>query len=85
MVTNLRAIGVPNALSVILSLGFSFPFLQIFFRGLPLKLLESRPSVLEDLCGNIQPVDLCRTDISGIVGRGRNGVRGGETDFLPYG
>lgn len=85
MVTNLRAIGVPNALSAILSLSLSFPFLEVLFGGLSFELLESGPSVLEDLHGDIQAVDLCRTDISGIVGRGRNGVRGGETDFLPYG
>jgi hypothetical protein len=61
---------IPNTLPAILPLSLSFPFLQIFLRGLSFELLEFRPPVFEDLYGEIEPVDLGRTDISGVVGRG---------------
>jgi len=63
-------VGVPNSLPATLGLGLSLPFLQILLRGLSLELFEFHPSVFEDLYGKIQSVDLGRTDISGITGRG---------------
>jgi len=61
---------VPNALPAVLSLSLSFPFLQIFLRGLSLELLELRPSIFEDLYRDIKSVDLGSPDIdiSGVVG-----------------
>ena len=77
---------VPNALPAILSFSLRFPFLQIFLRRLSLGLLELRPSIFEYLYGDIESVNLGSPDIdiSGVFGRGRNGARGREGDFLPY-
>ena len=61
---------IPNTLPTTLRLSLSFPFLQIFLRRLSFELLEFCPSIFEDLHGNVKPVDLGRTDISGVVGRG---------------
>jgi hypothetical protein len=61
----------PNTLPAILPLSFSFPFLlQIFLRGFSFELLEFRPPIFEDLYGDVESVDLGRTNISGVVGRG---------------
>jgi len=68
--TNLRAMRVPNTLAAISSLSLSFPFLQVFLRRVSLELLEFRPSIFENLYGNVEPIDLGRADISGVVGRG---------------
>ena len=61
---------VPNTLSAIFSLSLSFPFLQVFLCGLSLELLEFRPSIFENLYGNVKPIDLGGADISGVVDRG---------------
>ena len=61
---------VPEALSIISCLRLSISFLQIILCWLSFEFLEFRPSVFEDLYGEIESIYLSRTNISDIVSGG---------------
>jgi hypothetical protein len=77
--------GVPNASSGSLRLGFQFPFLQVLFSGLALDFLQFGPAIAEEFRAEIGTCEFSTSKITRDVIVRRERVDGGECDLLADG
>ena len=73
---------VPDALAGGARFSLKVLLAEVLFCGVALEVLELGPTVLEQLRGDVDTVELCGADVARDVVARRKGVRGGESDGL---